>query len=142
MVKEMRARKRRRIGQLPKLNYFTPLGNKETEEVIILTLDELESLRLADMQGMYHEDAAKLMGISRATFGRILEDARRKVSEAVIQGKALRVEGGFITFNVRRLRSDEFCICPVCGYKKPHTAGILCEQEICPNCGAHLIREK
>lgn len=142
MVKNVRARKRRRIGQLPKLDYFTPLGNKETDEVIILTLDELESLRLADMQGMYHEDAAKLMGISRATFGRILEDARKKVSEAIIQGKALRVEGGLTTLNVKSQRSNEFCVCPVCGYKKPHTAGIPCRKEICPNCGAHLIREK
>ena len=57
-----------------------------------LALDEMESIRLADLEAMYHEDAAQEMGVSRATFGRILEGARRKVAEAIVQGKALRIE--------------------------------------------------
>ena len=57
-----------------------------------LTLDELEALRLADYEGRYHEDAAREMKISRATFGRIVNDARRKVAEALTRGKALRIE--------------------------------------------------
>jgi predicted DNA-binding protein (UPF0251 family) len=61
-------------------------------EEVVLEADEVEALRLADHQGLYHEDAAREMGISRATFGRILSEARRKVAEAIIQGKALRIE--------------------------------------------------
>lgn len=61
-------------------------------EEIALTIDEFEAIRLADLHELYHEDAAKKMKISRQTFGRILQNARRKVAEALIQGKALKIE--------------------------------------------------
>ena len=57
-----------------------------------LALDEMEAIRLADLEGLYHEDAAQEMGVSRATFGRILQGARRKVADAIVGGKALRIE--------------------------------------------------
>ena len=63
---------------------------------VVLTLDELESLRLADLNGLYQEQAAKEMKISRPTFSRIVEEARRKVADALIHGKALRLEGGTV----------------------------------------------
>ena len=65
----------------------------ELEEVC-LSLDEVEALRLCDYEGKYHERAALEMGISRATFGRIVNEARRKVAEALIRGKALKIETG------------------------------------------------
>lgn len=68
---------------------------KELEE-LRLGLDEAEAIRLADLEGLYQEAAARRMGVSRQTFGRILEDGRRKVADALIHGKALRVEGGKI----------------------------------------------
>jgi len=55
-------------------------------------MDEVEAMRLADLEGLYHEDAAQKMGVSRATFGRILGVARRKVAEALLKGKALKIE--------------------------------------------------
>ena len=55
-------------------------------------MDEVEALRLADYEGLYHENAAQRMKISRATFGRILGQARHKVAEALLKGKALRIE--------------------------------------------------
>ncbi len=61
-------------------------------EEIALTIDELEAIRLADYEELYHEDAAKKMKISRQTFGRILNDAHKKVSECLIKGKALKIE--------------------------------------------------
>jgi uncharacterized protein len=61
-------------------------------EEIALTMDELESIRLADFDELYHEDAAKKMKISRQTFGRILQSAHKKVAESLIQGKALKIE--------------------------------------------------
>ena len=61
-------------------------------EEISIRLDELEAIRLADFEGLYQEEAARKMEISRATFGRILGEARHKVAEAIIKGKALRIE--------------------------------------------------
>ena len=63
-------------------------------ERIVMTLDEYEALRLSDGEGLYQEDAASRMGVSRATFGRILETAHAKVAQALIGGKALAIQGG------------------------------------------------
>lgn len=65
-------------------------------EVVTLTLDEVEALRLADLEGLYQEEAAEKMKISRATFARIVEAARRKTAEALIHGQAIRLEGGSV----------------------------------------------
>jgi predicted DNA-binding protein (UPF0251 family) len=59
-----------------------------------MTLDEFEALRLADLEGLYQEQGAARMGVSRATFGRIVASAHRKVAEALVHAKALRIQGG------------------------------------------------
>jgi predicted DNA-binding protein (UPF0251 family)/predicted Fe-Mo cluster-binding NifX family protein len=70
-------------------------GNPRHElEEISMGLDEAEALRLADLEGLYQEAAARRMGVSRATFCRMIESARRKTADAVLNGKALRIEGG------------------------------------------------
>jgi predicted DNA-binding protein (UPF0251 family) len=85
----------RRIDVNPRAVYFKPAGIPVPMlEEVILTLDELESLRLADMNGLYQEQAAEKMKISRPTFSRIVEEARRKTADALIHGKALRIETG------------------------------------------------
>ncbi|MEN6296748.1 MAG: DUF134 domain-containing protein, partial [Rectinema sp.] len=61
-------------------------------ELIVLEPDEVEALRLADLESLYQEQAARMMGISRQTFGRILERAHRKVADALLNGKALKLE--------------------------------------------------
>lgn len=66
-------------------------------EEVRLGFDEAEALRLADLEGLYQEAAARRMGVSRPTFGRIIEGARRKTADAILNGKALRIEGGEIT---------------------------------------------
>jgi predicted DNA-binding protein (UPF0251 family) len=63
-------------------------------EVVSLGHDELEALRLADFEGLYQADVAERMGVSRQTVGNILKEARRKVAEALLREKAIRVEGG------------------------------------------------
>ena len=68
---------------------------RELEEVR-LGFDEAEALRLADLEGLYQEAAARSMGVSRPTFGRIIETARHKVADAILNGKALRIDGGEI----------------------------------------------
>jgi len=85
----------RTIGFVPSVTYFKPVGVPRTGlEEIGLTLDELEALRLADLNGSYQEAAAEKMNISRSAFARTLETARRKVADALIHGKSLRMEGG------------------------------------------------
>lgn len=86
---------RRQIGFVPGVTYFKPAGIplRDLEESV-LALDEVEALRLADLNGLYQEEAAEKMKISRPTFSRIVEGARRKVADALIHGKALRLEGG------------------------------------------------
>ena len=88
---------RRSVGFVPRADYFKPQGVPLCRlEEVTLALDELEALRLADLQGLYQEQAAEQMKISRPTFARIVEAARRKVAEALIHGKALRMEGGAV----------------------------------------------
>jgi len=78
---------------------------------IVLALDEFEAIRLADLEGLYQEQAAERMIVSRPTFGRILAAAHRKVAEALAHGKTLKIEGG--TIRMERLRSPR-CECPRC----------------------------
>ena len=67
---------------------------KELDEIVI-DHDELESLRLADFLAYSHEKAAKEMKISRATFGRIVEVARKKVTDGILNGKAIRINENY-----------------------------------------------
>ena len=91
----MRPKSFRSIGSQPDVTYFKPRGIPLTElEEVILTVDEFEAVRLADHDGLYQEEAAVRMNISRPTFGRILGLAHRKIAEALVQGKALKIEGG------------------------------------------------
>ncbi len=62
-----------------------------------MSLDEYEAIRLADLEGLYQEQAASRMNISRQTFGRIIESAHRKVADVLVNGKALKIEGGDVS---------------------------------------------
>jgi predicted DNA-binding protein (UPF0251 family) len=87
-----RPRKHRRVCCNPSVYYFKPRGIPVFElEEIILNHDELEALRLADLLAYSHENAAREMKISRATFGRIVEAARKKVADGILNGKAIRI---------------------------------------------------
>lgn len=88
-----RPKKCRHIRCSPIANYFKPRGIPMYElKEIVLEADELEALRLADLNGLSHEDSAEKMKISRATFGRIIEIARHKVADGILNGKAIRIE--------------------------------------------------
>jgi len=88
-----RPKKNRCVRCKPDATCFKPRGIPLTElEEIAITIDEIEAIRLADFEGLYHEDAARKMKISRQTFGRILNGAHRKVAECLIKGKALKIE--------------------------------------------------
>lgn len=87
----------RRVGCLPQSSYYKPRGVPLSMlEHVNLTVDEFEAIRLADLEGLYQEDAAKRMNVSRQTLGRILESAHMKIADALVHGKALSIEGGSI----------------------------------------------
>lgn len=99
----------------------------------MLALDELEALRLCDRDGMYQDDAARLIGVSRPTLGRMLEEARRKVAEALTLGKAIRIEE--VTPVQREQRRF---VCAKCSatWDVPFGAG---RPEKCPQCGSGAV---
>jgi predicted DNA-binding protein (UPF0251 family) len=108
------------VSARPQIQGLKPIGIPLTElEVLPLQMDELEALRLADREGLYQEEAAERMGVSRVTFGRILQRARAKVAEALLDGKALVVGQGPVRFG-----AGEDGICPVHG--GPRRRGRAC----------------
>jgi uncharacterized protein len=117
----------RRISGMPAASLFKPAGipARGLDEVV-MTLDEFEALRLADLEGQYQEQAAERMGVSRSTFGRIVDSAHRKVAAALIEGKALRIQGGPVRTELRsRFR---------CGRCSLRWEGVAQEAERCPRC--------
>ncbi len=87
-----RPTKCRQIGFSPTATYFKPRGIPMTSlEEVGLELDEVEALRLADLESLYQAEAAERMGVSRQTFANIVARARRKVADAIIHGKALKI---------------------------------------------------
>jgi predicted DNA-binding protein (UPF0251 family) len=77
------------------VNYFKPRGIPVTElDRISLAVDELEALRLKDFKGIEQEKAANAMNVSQPTFHRILQSAHSKVADALVNGKAIEIEGG------------------------------------------------
>jgi len=94
----------RRVAGEPPCQIFKPAGIPASAlEVVVLSVDEFEAIRLADLDGLYHDKAAERMKVSRQTFGRIIEAARHKVAEALVKGLALRIEGGEIEMAEKRV---------------------------------------
>jgi uncharacterized protein len=102
----------RRIAGRPVASLFLPAGMAACDPAgIVLTLDEFEAIRLADLEGLYQEQAADRMNVSRPTFGRILAAAHRKVANALVRGGSLRIEGGTVREPSARPGP---CGCPRC----------------------------
>jgi len=100
----------RRVDAEPETNYFKPRGIPMSSlEETTMTVDEFEAIRLADFEGLYQEQAAERMEISRPTFGRIIESAHKKVADAMVNSKALRIEGGEVKMLGQRLFQCNDC---------------------------------
>ncbi len=125
-----RPEKERIVNSPPLFNSFKPTGLARTNlKTITLSLDEFEAVRLADYSGLDHAEAARMMEISRSTFTRLIEKARRKVAEFIIDGAELKIDGGNIHFrgNIIKCNSCEhmfrtdfnkiYTECPACGSK-------------------------
>ena len=100
--------KKRRVGCNPEANYFKPRGIPVADlDEVVLTMDELEAIRLADLEECYQEAAAQQMEVSRQTFGNIIKSAHKKIAAALVQGKALKIEGGIIKMRERAFQCND-----------------------------------
>lgn len=123
-----RPRKSRRVGRPPAFICFKPRAvSFRNLKKVVLSLDEFEAIRLADHEGLEHVAAAERMNISRPTFTRLIEAARRKTAQAIVEGAALLIEGGSVDVE------GDFCRCPRCGGVREHRRGG--HHERCGYCG-------
>ena len=120
------------VHEPPLYSDFKPIGVRaQNLEQIVLTLDEFEAFRLADQLGLSHALAADEMEISRSTFSRLIEKARKKVADFIIQGKALTIGGGTVHFRVNIIQ------CKDCGHMfKTNFKESITE---CPSCHSKSI---
>ncbi len=119
-----RPREVRQVAHRPTVRAFKPAGVPFRDlETLTLGLDELEALRLADREGLYHELAAERMAVSRVTFGRILAAARGKVAEALLDGKAIAIGEGPVRFAEGAENG-----CPVHGGPRRRGRACRCEE--------------
>jgi uncharacterized protein len=120
--------KLRSVDCNPSVRGFRPCSGAVHEgEKVSLSLDELEAIRLADHEGLYQEQAAGRMNVSRQTFGNIIASAHKKVADFLVNSKHLVVEGGTV-----EIKKCSF-VCDVCG----HTWSMRCGSEKpgeCPQC--------
>lgn len=133
-----RPTKWRKIDNISTISYFIP-SDKDVSEVPtnIILLEELEAIRLKDLEGLEQEECAKRMQVSRPTFQRILLAAREKVADSLINGKAIHIDGGNYTRN----------ICPVkcmdCGKEwmesYENLEVIKNGEYTCPDCGSTKV---
>ncbi|AZR73306.1 hypothetical protein BBF96_07865 [Anoxybacter fermentans] len=127
--------KERRVEFIPEVKYFKPAGVpvRDLEEVV-LTIEEVEAIRLKDKEGLMQEECADRMQVSRATFQRVLMEARKKIADALIEGKAIRVQGGDYRLAVKKFR------CRKCDKVFKYTLEEYRreEQKVCPECNSRL----
>ncbi len=126
-----RPRKSRRMGDPPRVQGFIPVGRTEGQESepVNILYEEWEAFRLVDHEGLSHQEAALEMGVSRPTLTRIYNEARKKLACALVEGREIRIEGGFVGFRaewyrcmrchaVFSLEEGEERKCPKCGSKE------------------------
>ncbi|PID40070.1 MAG: hypothetical protein CR984_05075 [Proteobacteria bacterium] len=126
-----RPRKDRLVAFNPTISYFKPRGIPMVDLCEVgITVDEREALRLADLDGLSHEASGQCMGVSRATFGRILHRARQTVADALINGKAIKIDGG----NYKMIDEIRRFACRKCEHQWDEPLGTG-RPEGCPACG-------
>lgn len=91
-----RPKKWRRVCKVPDIKAYGPVDIENVDELntVNLTVEELETIRLIDLEEMNQVDCAKLMGVARSTVQRIYNDARKKIAESIVTGRTLKIEGG------------------------------------------------
>ncbi len=119
----------RRVEFIPKSTYFVPIDKPrcETKETV-LKIEELEAMRLKDVEGLNQEECAKKMNVSRQTFQNIIDSARKKIATALIEGNAISIRGGKYTRNLCEFK------CFYC--QNVYEVQYEEDRYVCPKCGA------
>ncbi|NOQ56412.1 MAG: DUF134 domain-containing protein [Nanohaloarchaea archaeon] len=164
----VRPRKIRSVDFEPEVTYFKPQAVPLSQiEEVELTFDELETLRLSHLKRLGQTDAATMMGVHQSTFQRTLARAREKITDALVNGKAIKIQGGDYKMpnrdgtgpmgqgvglgqgRGRGRMNDSFstglgsiCRCPKCGYEQPHIRGQPCNRIRCPECNGLMTRKE
>jgi predicted DNA-binding protein (UPF0251 family) len=125
----------RRVAFLPNVTYFKPAGIPlRALDEVRLSVEEAEAIRLKDLEGLEQEEGAERMNISRPTFQRVLVSARQKVADALLNGKAIRIEGGNFEMASRRfkcLNGHE--------WEVPFEVMMSTPPQLCPSCSTANI---
>ncbi|ATD55593.1 DUF134 domain-containing protein [Clostridium chauvoei] len=127
-----RPTKVRTVSFFPEDTYFVPVGKPKCQlKEVTLKLEELEAMRLKDIESLSQEECAKQMKVSRQTFQNIIDTARQKVAMALTQGYSIRIDGG----NYRA----KFCKfkCFECGNE--YEIKYEQDKEKCPSCGSDKV---
>ncbi|HGY54564.1 MAG TPA: DUF134 domain-containing protein [Caldithrix abyssi] len=126
--------RKRRVQRPPQFSNFKPSGiPRKYLDSIELTVDEFEAIRLADYLQKEHAEAAEMMQISRPTFTRLIQQARRKLATAIIEGMELVIIGGNIDFEHTLHR------CHDCGEVIQLPVDV--SEEDCPGCGSQNVED-
>ncbi|MEN8121195.1 MAG: DUF134 domain-containing protein [Bacteroidota bacterium] len=148
-----RPKRKRKIFSLPLAEGFKPFGVAINEtDALELLYEEYEAIKLADYQNLTQEEAAKKMNISRPTFTRIYDKARKTIALALVEGKIIIIKGGDIHVDNEYRTSERsqtryqmgiggFCICLKCEIRLEHIKGHPCQTQKCPECGELMFRE-
>lgn len=125
----------RRVNFLPDVTYFKPAGIPLRALVEVnLSVEELEAIRLRDGEDLDQEDGARRMNVSRPTFQRVLRSARKKLADALLTGKAIRIEGG--NFDMAPLRF----VCPnYHEWEVPFELAMKEARQSCPTCSMPAV---
>ena len=115
----------RKVEFLPEITQFVPLG-KEGAKEIVLKVEELEAMRLKDIENFTQQECADIMGISRQTFQNIIDTARKKVCIALTKGYSINIKGGNYAFKHCKLK------CQACN--KSYEIEFERDKEVCPKC--------
>lgn len=125
------------VRNIPDVTYFKPRGVPMHDlELVVLSVEEFEAISLVDFQDLEQEDAASRMKVSRRTLARDLHSGRKKIADALLNGKAIEIKGG----NYVALPPRSFS-CDVCGHVWDAPAG-SCRPSACPKCSGNNLHLK
>lgn len=127
-----RRRRLRKVVSPPRFRGYKPYGvNKKTKDCIELLYEEYEAIKLTDYDFMNHKEASELMGVSRPTFARIYESARRKIAKALVEIKEIKTVYG------NALMDKNWVVCTDCNTR--FTIPKTIEKQKCPICSSNII---
>ncbi|MFA5449770.1 MAG: DUF134 domain-containing protein [Clostridia bacterium] len=89
-----RPKKWRKVCSLPKTNRFGPLNGADSGRLVVMSIDEYETIRLIDVEAMTQEECSVRMNVARTTVQGIYDQARKKIADSLVNGKMLIIEGG------------------------------------------------